>query len=56
MNIENLKAFIQIVLRNSFASAARDLNITTAAISKRMSALEAELEMKLIQDLLASWV
>ena len=47
MNIQNLSAFIHVSETGSFSKAAERLYITQPAVSKRVSALEAELDAKL---------
>ena len=47
MNIQNLSAFIHVSETGSFSKAADRLFITQPAVSKRVSALEAELDVKL---------
>lgn len=47
MNIQNLSAFIHVSETGSFSKAAERLYITQPAVSKRVSALEAELDVKL---------
>ena len=43
MNIENIRAFLEISQTGSFQQAARNLNITQSAMSARIKALENEL-------------
>jgi len=47
MDIHNLSAFIRVNEQNSFSKAAEQLFITQPAVSKRISALEAELNTRL---------
>ena len=47
MNIQNLSAFIAVSETGSFSKAATRLFITQPAVSKRISALESELDVKL---------
>jgi len=47
MEIQNLSAFISVSERNSFSKAAEQLFITQPAVSKRISALEKELNIRL---------
>jgi len=47
MDIQNLTAFICVSERNSFSKAAEQLFITQPAVSKRISALEKELNIRL---------
>ena len=47
MNLQNLTAFIHVSETGSFSKAAERLYITQPAVSKRVSALEAELDVKL---------
>lgn len=48
-NLENLKSFIAIYESNSITKAARQLNVSPASISKRLSKLESELDVQLIE-------
>jgi DNA-binding transcriptional LysR family regulator len=43
MNIENIRAFLEVSQTGSFQQAARNLNITQSAMSARIKALETEL-------------
>lgn len=43
MNIENIRAFLEVSQTGSFQQAARNLNITQSAMSARIKALENEL-------------
>jgi len=47
MDIQNLTAFIAVSEKNSFSKAAEQLFITQPAVSKRISALEKELNIRL---------
>ncbi|MDQ1363240.1 MAG: Transcriptional regulator, LysR family [Pseudomonadota bacterium] len=47
MNIQNLSAFIHVSETGSFSKAAERLYLTQPAVSKRISALETELDVKL---------
>lgn len=47
MNIQNLSAFIAVAETSSFSKAAERLFVTQPAVSKRISALEHELDAKL---------
>lgn len=47
MEINNLKAFIQVAESGSFSMAAEELFLTQPAVSKRISALESELNVLL---------
>ena len=47
MNIQNLSAFISVSETGSFSKAADRLFLTQPAVSKRISALESELDVKL---------
>jgi DNA-binding transcriptional LysR family regulator len=44
MELDNLRAFISVAEQRSFSRAAERLHITQPAVSKRISALEAELD------------
>lgn len=48
MDINNLNAFIQVAETGSFSEAANLLHITQPAVSKRISALEKQLDTRLI--------
>jgi DNA-binding transcriptional LysR family regulator len=47
--IDNLQAFVRVVETGSFAEAARQLGVTTSAISKRVNQIEAMLEAQLLR-------
>lgn len=47
--IERISAFISVIEKGSFAAAARKNHISTAAISRQVSALEAELGAQLLR-------
>lgn len=47
MDINNLKAFIEVADKKSFSRSAETLNLTQPAVSKRIAALETELSAKL---------
>lgn len=47
MDINNLKAFIEVADKKSFSRSAESLKLTQPAVSKRIAALEAELSAKL---------
>ena len=47
MEINNLKAFIQVAESGSFSAAAEQLYLTQPAVSKRISTLESELNVRL---------
>ena len=47
MEINHLKAFIQVAESGSFSTAAKQLYLTQPAVSKRISALESELNVLL---------
>lgn len=47
--LESIKAFVKVVEVGSFAEAARQTNTVKSVISKRVSQLEALLELQLIQ-------
>ncbi|HTE42761.1 MAG TPA: LysR family transcriptional regulator [Steroidobacteraceae bacterium] len=49
MDISALEAFSLVVKQRSFARAARELNIDPSSISRTISALEDELDMRLFQ-------
>lgn len=46
--LERISAFIHVVEENGFAKAARKRNVSTAAISRQVTALEAELGVLLL--------
>jgi len=48
MDISNLNAFIKVAETGSFSAAANQLHITQPAVSKRISALESQLNTRLI--------
>ncbi len=47
MDINNLKAFIEVADKKSFSRSAESLKLTQPAVSKRIAALESELSAKL---------
>lgn len=47
MDINNLKAFIEVADKKSFSRSAETLQLTQPAVSKRIAALETELSAKL---------
>ncbi len=47
MDINNLKAFIEVADKRSFSRSAETLSLTQPAVSKRIAALELELSAKL---------
>lgn len=47
--LERIAAFIEVVEANSFAAAARKLGVSTAAISRQVARLEADLGVSLLQ-------
>lgn len=47
--LERIATFIKVVEENGFAAAARKLQLSTAAISRQIGALEAELGVQLLQ-------
>ncbi len=47
MDINNLKAFIEVADKRSFSRSAESLRLTQPAVSKRIAALESELSAKL---------
>ena len=47
MDINNLRAFIEVAENKSFSKSAESLKITQPAISKRIAALESELSSRL---------
>ena len=48
MDANSLKAFLTIVDQGSFSEAAETLHLTQPAISKRLAALETQLDTRLI--------
>lgn len=48
-DFSELRSFITVVETGSFAKAAEQLDISTAAVSRRMAALEAALGSRLIE-------
>src|SRR5687768_662558 len=47
--LERISAFIQVVEENGFAAAARKLGVSTAAISRQVTRLEADLGVSLLR-------
>ena len=47
MDINNLKAFIEVADKKSFSRSADSLQLTQPAVSKRIAALETELSARL---------
>ncbi len=48
MKLEQIEAFVRVVELQSFHKAAKALNLTTSAISKKISALENTSDFKLM--------
>ena len=46
--LTHIKTFIKVVERNNFSAAARDMELTVAAVSKHVSQLETELNVQLM--------
>lgn len=49
MDFENLRIFVEVVRRGSFAAVARDRNIDPSSISRAVASLEEELGTRLFQ-------
>jgi DNA-binding transcriptional LysR family regulator len=49
LNLNDLQLFVQVVDRNGFAAAGRALRLPKSTLSKRVSALEARLGVRLLQ-------
>jgi DNA-binding transcriptional LysR family regulator len=49
MDIQQLRTFVEVVHRGSFAQAARRLDLAPSMVSRAVSALEAELGVRLLQ-------
>lgn len=49
MNLQQLKTFVEVVERGSFAEAARRLNVAPSAVSRAVTAIEADLGVRLLQ-------
>lgn len=49
LNLNDLQLFVHVVGRNGFAAASRALRIPKSTLSKRVSALEARLGVRLLQ-------
>jgi len=47
--LEQIVSFINVVEANSFAAAARKLNLSTAAVSRKITSLEKKLGVQLLQ-------
>ncbi len=47
MNIDDLQAFLSVAKHTSFSKAAEELHLTQPAISKRIAALESQLDSRL---------
>ena|SRR3990167_2304044 len=47
--LENIITFTRVIDKQGFAKAARDLNISTPVVTRRINELEQELGIKLIQ-------
>jgi len=47
LDINNLQAFIEVAEKRSFSRSAESLNLTQPAVSKRIAALESELDSRL---------
>lgn len=51
MDLANLNAFIAVAETRSFSLAAERLHLTQPAVSKRIAALEAQLDVRLFDRL-----
>jgi len=49
MDLNNLKIFVDVIRRGSFAAVARDHDIAPSTISRAVAALEAEMGVRLLQ-------
>ena len=49
MDVENLRIFVEVARRGSFAAVARDHNMDPSSVSRAVAALEAELGTRLFQ-------
>ncbi|HEV8389700.1 MAG TPA: LysR family transcriptional regulator, partial [Dongiaceae bacterium] len=49
MDTANLRIFIAVAQRNSFAAVAREQNVDPSSISRAIAAIEAELGVRLFQ-------
>ncbi len=49
MDFENLRIFIEVIRRGSFAAVARDRNVDPSSVSRAVAALEEDLGTRLIQ-------
>src|SRR5258708_30451107 len=49
MDTGNLRIFIAVAQRNSFAAVAREQNVDPSSISRAIAAIEAELGVRLLQ-------
>jgi len=49
MDVANLRAFVEVMRRGSFASVARDRDVDPSSISRSIAALENELGLRLFQ-------
>jgi DNA-binding transcriptional LysR family regulator len=49
MDTENLKIFVEVARRGSFAAVARDRNVDPSLVSRAVSVLEEELDVRLFQ-------
>lgn len=49
MDIQQLRTFVEVVQRSSFAEAARRLDMAPSMVSRAVAALEAELGVRLLQ-------
>lgn len=49
MDFENLRIFVEVIRRGSFAAVARDRNVDPSSVSRAVASLEEELGSRLIQ-------
>ena len=49
MDFENLRIFVEVIRRGSFAAVARDRNVDPYSVSRAVASLEEELGARLIQ-------
>jgi len=49
MNLKDLRLFVDVAVRGSFSAAARDRDLDPSSVSRMISALEADLGIRLLQ-------
>ena len=51
LNLDQLRAFVEVVERGSFTAAAKELNLTQPAVTHQVQELERRLNVALVERL-----